>query len=56
MSWPKNYNKPCILVVKIVAGTLEMVRGRLTDSIARPTSVGRIQTVTMEGLNSYGTP
>ena len=56
MSWPKNYNERCILAVKIVAVTLEMTRGRHTDSIARPTSLGRIQTVTMEGLNIYGTP
>ena len=42
--------------VKVVAVTLEMVRGRPVDSIARPTSLGRIQTVTMEGLNTYGTP
>ena len=56
MSWPKNYNKRGILAVKVVAVTLEMVRGRPADSIARPISLGRIQTVTMEGLNTYGTP
>ena len=56
MSWPKNYNKRCILAVKIVAIMFEMVRGRHTERIARPTSLGKIQTVTMEGLNTYGTP
>ena len=56
MSWPKNYNKRCILAVKIVAVMLEMVRGRHAERIARPTSLGKIQTVTMEGLNTYATP
>ena len=56
MPWPKNYNKCCILVVKVVAIMFKIVRGRPADSIARPISLGRIQTVTMEGLNTYGTP
>ena len=56
MSWPKNYNKCGILAVKVVAVMLEIVRGRLADSIPRPTSLGMIQTVTMEGLKTYGTP
>ena len=56
MSWPKNYNKRGILAVKIVVATLEMTKGRHVDSIARPTSLGKIQTVTMEELSTYGTP
>ena len=56
MSWRKNYTERGILAVKIVAVMLEMARGRPADSIARPISLGRIQTVTMEGLNTYGTP
>ena len=56
MSWPKNYNECGVLAVKIVVVMLEMTKGRHMESIARPTSLGRIQTVTMEGLNTYGTP
>ena len=49
MSRPKNYNKPGIFAVKFVAVILEIARGRPADSIARPTSLSRIHTVTMEG-------
>ena len=53
---PKNYNEPGILAVKFVAIMLEIARGRPADSIARPTSLTRIYTITVEGLNIYGTP
>ena len=56
MSWPKNYNNCGIFAVKVVAVMLKIVRGRPADSIARPTSLGRIQTVIVEELNTYGTP
>ena len=56
MLWPKNYNKRYILAVKIVDVMLEMAQGRHADSIARPTSLGKIQTVTVDGLKTYATP
>ena len=56
MSWAKNYNEHDVLAVKIVVVTLEMAKGRHVESNARPTSLSRIRTVTMDGLNTYGTP
>ena len=35
---------------------LEIARGRPVDSIARPTSLIRIDKVAIEGPNIYGTP
>ena len=56
MPWPKNYNKRCILAVKVVAVTLNIAGGRPADSIARLTSLIRIDKVAIEGPNIYGTP
>ena len=56
ISWPKNCNEPGIFAVKYVALTLEMAKGRPTDSITRPTSLNGINILTMEELNTCGTP